>query len=82
MVRSMEIYDPRLGKWMTDEPLNRARGYSATAILNESIHVIGGADTANGTVDNVRTFLAFFTFIFFLYTTRIHLADTRNATTD
>lgn len=60
MVRSMEIYDPRLGKWMTDEPLNRARGYSATAILNESIYVIGGADTANGTVDNVRTFLAFF----------------------
>ncbi|KAI6698553.1 hypothetical protein NL676_018672 [Syzygium grande] len=42
MVASVEVYDPRLDCWMARERMNCARGYSAAAVLSESIYVIGG----------------------------------------
>lgn len=42
MVPCVEIYDPRLGSWMPGKPMNQPRGYSAAAVIGDSIYVIGG----------------------------------------
>lgn len=42
MVSSVEIFDPRLESWMPGEPMNYTRGYSAAAVVNDAIYVIGG----------------------------------------
>lgn len=42
MVSSVEIYDPRTGTWIAGEPMKDLRGYLATAVVKESIYVIGG----------------------------------------
>jgi len=42
MVSSVEIYEPRTGTWMTGEPMKDLRGYSAVAVVKDSIYVIGG----------------------------------------
>lgn len=54
MVRSTEIYDPRLGTWMAGEPMELARGYAAAAVLQESIYVIGGIKANEEVADVVR----------------------------
>lgn len=54
MVRSTEIYDPRLATWMVGEPMELARGYSAAAVLQDSIYVIGGVKSNEEIVDVVR----------------------------
>lgn len=42
MTSSVETYDPRASCWVMAEPMNAARGYAATAVLGDSIFVIGG----------------------------------------
>lgn len=59
MVRSTEIYDPRLGTWMFGEPMKLARGYSAAAVLQDSIYVIGGVKSNEEVVDVVHNILIF-----------------------
>ncbi|GAU17154.1 hypothetical protein TSUD_177840 [Trifolium subterraneum] len=59
MVSSVEVFDPRLGKWMTEETsMNHCRGYFAAAVVKESIYVIGGAnndcETMLDTVENYK----------------------------
>lgn len=57
MVPSIEIYDPRRGTWMIGEPMNCSRGYSAAAVLKESIYVIGGVKSDNEIIDTVYSYL-------------------------
>lgn len=54
MVSSVEIFDPRKGSWMTGEAMNIRRGYSAAAVLKESLHVIGGIIDGDTITDTVR----------------------------
>ncbi|KAJ8533110.1 hypothetical protein K7X08_015999 [Anisodus acutangulus] len=56
MVPSIEIYDPRIGTWMIGEPMNHSRGYSAAAVLKESIYVIGGVQSDEELVDVVECY--------------------------
>lgn len=42
MVSSVEIYDPRRGTWMEGEGMRDLRGYSAVAVVKDTIYVIGG----------------------------------------
>lgn len=58
MVPSIEIYDPRLETWMIGEPMNHSRGYSAAAVLKESIYVIGGVQSNEEIVDTVCTIIS------------------------
>lgn len=53
MSPSVEIYDPRLGKWMAGKPMKQSRGYSAAAVVKESIYVIGGVKSGGDVVDTV-----------------------------
>lgn len=53
MVPSIEIYDPRRGTWTIGEAMNYSRGYSAAAVLKESIYVIGGVKSDNEIIDTV-----------------------------
>lgn len=57
MVPSVEIYDPRMGSWMSGEPINQARGYAAAAVVEGSIYVIGGLRAGEDIVDSVCSFL-------------------------
>ncbi|XP_025888590.1 uncharacterized protein [Solanum lycopersicum] len=56
MVPSVEIYDPRVGTWIVGEPMNQSRGYSAAAVLKESIYVIGGVQSNEEIVDVVECY--------------------------
>ncbi|WMV52189.1 hypothetical protein MTR67_045574 [Solanum verrucosum] len=56
MVRSTEIYDPRLATWMVGEPMELARGYSAAAVLQDSIYVIGGVKSNEEIVDVIECY--------------------------
>lgn len=60
MVPSVEIYDPRLGTWITGEPMNKGRGYSAAAVLKDSIYVVGGVKNNEEIVDMVYIFTVLF----------------------
>lgn len=42
MVSSVEIYEPRTGTWTAGEAMKELRGYSAAAVVKDSIYVIGG----------------------------------------
>lgn len=55
MSSSVEIYDPRLGKWMVGESMKESRGYLAAAVLKESIYVIGGVKSGDDILDTVGT---------------------------
>lgn len=58
MVSSVEIYDPRTGTWITGEPMKDLRGYSAVAVVKDSIYVIGGyKGEAEDILDTVRLVL-------------------------
>ena len=57
MVPSVEIFDPRLGSWMSGDPINQPRGYAAAAVVKGSIYVIGGLRAGEDMVDSVCTFL-------------------------
>ena len=54
MVPSVEIYDPRNGSWMTGAVMNKPRGYSAAAVLEDSLYVIGGTTDSGTITDTVR----------------------------
>lgn len=56
MVPSIEIYDPRLETWIIGEPMNHSRGYSAAAVLKESIYVIGGVQSNEEIVDVIECY--------------------------
>ena len=53
MTPSFEIYDPRLGSWMTGEPMKQGRGYFAAGVLHESIYVIGGIESDEQIIETV-----------------------------
>ncbi|KAJ8570909.1 hypothetical protein K7X08_037881 [Anisodus acutangulus] len=55
-VSSIEIYDPRRGTWMIGEPMNYPTGYSTTAVLKESIYVIGGVQSDNELIDMIERY--------------------------
>lgn len=59
MVPSIEIYDPRLESWIAGYPMNQPRGYSAAAVVEGSIHVIGGVKDDQDIVGTVRPFLLY-----------------------
>ncbi|KAJ0089196.1 hypothetical protein Patl1_31444 [Pistacia atlantica] len=42
MVSSIEIYNSRIDSWMRADPMKQTRGYSAAAVLKESIYVVAG----------------------------------------
>lgn len=74
MVPSIEIFDPRLGSWMTGEPMNQPRGYSAAAVLKESIYVIGGVISGDNIIDTVSCMLSDLHISWFpLYLSTYHL---------
>ena len=54
MVPSVEIYDPRNGSWMTGPAMNIPRGFSAAAVVKESMYVIGGVIDGVTMTDTVR----------------------------
>lgn len=53
MVPSIEVYDPRLGSWMSGEPMKHSRGYLGAAVVKEAIYVIGGVKNGSEIVDTV-----------------------------
>jgi len=55
LVASVEVFDPRRGTWMTDTPMNHARGYSAAAVLGNAVYVIGGWEGNGNIADKVST---------------------------
>lgn len=57
MVPSIEVYDPRLGSWMSGEPLKHSRGYLGAAVVKEAIYVIGGVKSGSDIVDTVSYLL-------------------------
>ncbi|PNX89014.1 kelch-like protein, partial [Trifolium pratense] len=57
MVSSVEVFDPRLEKWMVEEAtMNHARGYFAAATVKDSIYVIGGVNGCQTMVDTVENY--------------------------
>lgn len=55
MVPTVEVFDPRIGSWMTGESMNDPRGYSGAVVLGESIYVIGGLKDNEEILDTVIT---------------------------
>ena len=55
MVPTVEIFDPRIGSWMSGEPMNYLRGYSVSAVVNDTIYVIGGVKDGHNIVDAVSS---------------------------
>lgn len=62
MVASVEIFDPRIGSWMPGESLSYSRGYSAAAVVNDTVYVIGGMKDGYNIVDVVSNVLKLFSF--------------------
>lgn len=56
MVSTIEIYDPRRGSWVFGEPMNHPRGFSAAAVVKDSIYVIGGLRSGDDINDTVSGF--------------------------
>lgn len=67
MVPSVEIYDPRLDSWMDGDSMNQSRGYSAAAVVNKSIYVIGGVEDGENVVGTVSCFFAIVSFMHNFY---------------
>lgn len=59
MVSSVETFDPRLGSWIIGEPMNCSRGYSAAAVFDGSIYMIGGVRADESIADTVSATLLF-----------------------
>ena len=58
MVPSVEVFDPRLGKWTVEETtMNHPRGYFAAAVIKDSIYVIGGVNGGEDIVDTVSKYI-------------------------
>lgn len=53
MISDIEVFDPRLDSWVMSKPMKFARGYSAAAVLGNSLIVIGGIDDQIKIVDTV-----------------------------
>ncbi|CAL1378616.1 unnamed protein product [Linum trigynum] len=56
MVSSTEMYDPRNGSWIIQEPMKKARAYSAAAVVKEAIFVFGGVEAGATITDTVEYF--------------------------
>ena len=56
MVSTVEVFDPRVGSWMTGESMNDPRGYFGAAVIRDSIYVIGGVKDNKEILDTVITF--------------------------
>ena len=56
MVPTVEVFEPRVGSWMTSEPLKCARGYMGTVTLGNNILVIGGTREEHEVLDTVCIF--------------------------
>ncbi|KAK1398145.1 hypothetical protein POM88_008008 [Heracleum sosnowskyi] len=55
MVKSIEIYDPRIGSWTTGEPMSEQRGYAAAAVLKGRLYIIGGVVSGEGGDNIIET---------------------------
>ncbi len=53
IVSSVEVFDPRVGSWMMEEPLNDTREYAGVVTIGDSIYVIGGRNENRKTLDTV-----------------------------
>lgn len=53
MIPSVEIYDPRRGSWVMGEPMDNPRGFSAAAVVKESIYIFGGLKSGEEINDTV-----------------------------
>ena len=62
MVSTVEMDDPRMNNWTVIESMNNCRGYSAAAVIGNSIFAIGGwgEDDVLDTVCNIYMMLFFF----------------------
>ena len=58
MVSSNETFDPRLNSWVMGEPMKSGRGYTAAAVLGNSLFAIGGVKEDKNIKDMVRSFLS------------------------
>lgn len=54
MVPTVEIFEPRVGSWMTGEPMNNAKGYFGAVVLGGKIYNIGGVKENNEILDTVN----------------------------
>lgn len=53
MVSNLEIFDPRLGTWMTGEPMKHSRGYGVAVVVKDSVYAIGGVENEARIVETV-----------------------------
>jgi len=53
MIPTVEVFEPRVGLWMTLEPMTYARGYAAAVTLGNTICVMGGMQ-GNEVLDTVN----------------------------
>lgn len=53
MVSTVEIFDPRLESWMPGKPMKYCRGYSAAAVVNDTIYAVGGVKEGDSIAETV-----------------------------
>lgn len=53
MVSTVEIFDPRLESWMAGQPMKYCRGYSAAAVVNDTIYAVGGVKGGDSIAETV-----------------------------
>ncbi|KAF4358530.1 hypothetical protein F8388_026144 [Cannabis sativa] len=56
---SVEIFDPRNGSWMMGDSMNDSRGYSAAAVIEDTIYAIGGIKGDNENLETVSLIFPF-----------------------
>ncbi|XP_020677298.1 influenza virus NS1A-binding protein-like [Dendrobium catenatum] len=56
MVSSVEIYDPRANAWMPGEPMKCNRGYGASALLGNSVFIIGGIENGENMIETIECY--------------------------
>ncbi|KAL0912002.1 hypothetical protein M5K25_017943 [Dendrobium thyrsiflorum] len=56
MVSTVEIYDPRANAWMPGEPMKCNRGYGASALLGNSVFIIGGIENGENMIETIECY--------------------------
>lgn len=54
MVPSVEIFDPRLPSWVPGIPMQKPRGYAASAVINDTFYMMGGLSNEDEVTEIVR----------------------------
>lgn len=55
MVSSVEIFDPRLPSWVPGTPMQNPRGYAGSAVINDTIYMMGGLSNGDEVSEIVGT---------------------------